>query len=46
MITLFENEINLKYITLPIIYILIGFLIYLIVKNILNGLFKKEVNHY
>ncbi len=42
MITLFENEINLKYITLPIIYILIGFLIYLIVKNILNGLFKSK----
>ena len=43
MITLFDTyELNLKFFTLPIIYIAIGMVSYTILKRIINNVFKKR----
>lgn len=43
MITLFNTyEIDIKYFTLPIIYIAIGMITYIILKRIINNIFTKK----
>ncbi|MCI8548550.1 MAG: mechanosensitive ion channel family protein [Bacilli bacterium] len=43
MITLFDTyELNLKFFTLPIVYIAIGMVSYTILKRIINNVFKKR----
>ena len=43
MITLFDTyELNLKFFTLPIVYIAIGMVSYTILKRIINNVFKKK----
>ncbi len=42
MITLFDMDIDLKYLTSPIIYITVGIFAYYILKKIINGVFASK----
>ena len=42
MISLFSNDIELKYFILPIVYIIIGIIVYLLIQGFINHIFSSK----